>query len=241
MSINFTYGELKYTSTGFFECGVVGPAHSNLEGLVIIPSLVIDLGTGKRYKVTRIENYAFNSFRKINATSLPNTLQYIGWDAFFLTTITHLIVPQSVTSLSGAAFSNMRSLISIVFEPGIQIKEIPIALFADCENLLEIIFPPSINSFGRYPFRYLKQTINIYLCGSHYTFHESFMGETSATLIPYVTDKFQDDHFDSITVKRMDRDLCSVYDNFFIRKCSLKETGTPFFSYFLKFNCIFFC
>ena len=38
------------------------------------------------------------------------------------------------------------------------------------------------------------------------------MGETSATLIPFVTDKFQDDHFDSITVKRMDRDLCSVYD-----------------------------
>ena len=240
MSFNFTYGELNYTPASLFECGVASPAHSNLEGLVIIPSLVIDSKTGKRYRVTRIESYAFKYFTKINATSLPNTLQYIGWDAFYGTAISHLIIPQSVTDLSGAAFSNMWSLISIIFEPGIKLKRIPGAVFSDCKSLYEVLIPPSVESFGQFPFRYLKQTINIYLCGSHYTYPETIMSETNVTLIPYVTKKFQDENFASMDVAQMDRDLCSVYDNYFVRKCSVKETEISFFSFFLKFNFIFF-
>ena len=96
------------------------------EGDIIIPDAIVF--NEVIYRVTSIEDYAFDFCENLKSISIPNSVNIIGENAFcgckLLTAIT---IPHGVTTIG-----------EVVFE--------------DCKNLEAITIPDSIESIGREAF-----------------------------------------------------------------------------------------
>ena len=137
---------------------------STKETTIIIPAFVKD-SSGNLYKVTETNVYCFRGCNSIKNVTLPDTLQYIGRDTLFQTSVESLIIPASVEELDGAAFSHMTYCKSLIFQPGSKIKELKLAVFASITNVKEIIIPPSVVKMDR-PFYNCAGAKNVYFCGT---------------------------------------------------------------------------
>ncbi len=87
----------------------------------------------------------------ISSIILPESLQTIGFEAFTTcASLTEVYVPASVTTLGPSAFSWCTSLSKAVIEANI--NELQGSTFYKCEKLVEVKLPDSISSFGIYEF-----------------------------------------------------------------------------------------
>ncbi len=77
----------------------------------------------------------------------------MGTGAFQKTSISHIVIPNSVTRLDTQAFAQMGSLTQILFENGSMLSTIPSNCFNACSNLSTLTLPESIREIGSNAFR----------------------------------------------------------------------------------------
>ena len=105
-----------------------------------------------------IGNSAFNNCSSLTKIKFSNNLTSIGTSAFenckkVTSTIDDpFIIPNSVTNLGSSCFREMDGLVSVKFESGSTLTEIPNMAFDNCNNLAYITFPDNITTIGSIAF-----------------------------------------------------------------------------------------
>ncbi|MBR4829696.1 MAG: leucine-rich repeat protein [Muribaculaceae bacterium] len=98
-------------------------------------------------------------------TTIPNTVQAIGYGAFSgLTDITHIDIPSSVASIGDYAFNRCSDLNDISFSEGL--TNIGKSAFSNCTNIEEILFPNTLTSIDMFAFYQCEGLRNVYLGNS---------------------------------------------------------------------------
>ena len=119
------------------------------EGDIIIPETVVF--NEVIYRVTSIEDYAFDFCENLKSITIPNSVNIIGENAFcgckLLTAIT---ISNNVKSIGYGTFKYCDSLTAITIPHGV--TTIGEVVFEDCKNLEAITIPDSIESIGREAF-----------------------------------------------------------------------------------------
>ena len=217
--MTFTFGEFNFRTIDQHTCYIgtgSGDANAPIEGAsysgpAVIPSVAVDKITGKKYTVTKIHTYSFRKCNNLSGVYIPNTIIYIGFDAFACSSITNIVVPKSVEQLGNAAFSMLPELKSVVFEPGIKLKSLSIFVFSDCYKLKKIIIPPSVDSLSAGLIRYGSGNVDIYYCGSN-IINDDFTAESSIKPTVYVTKNYPSDTFGGYEVVLLaNESICEPY------------------------------
>ncbi len=91
--------------------------------------------------------------KEVTEINIPNGVTSIGRNAFAgCTSITKVTIPNTVTSISRGTFMNCSNLITIEFEEGINITEIPDYFCYNNNNLNKVNLPDTIVKIGSYAF-----------------------------------------------------------------------------------------
>ncbi|MBR3795078.1 MAG: leucine-rich repeat protein [Clostridia bacterium] len=117
---------------------------------VVIPSYIED-GPGYVYPVTGIDDCVFWSNKTITSIIIPDTVTYIGEEAFaYCSALTSVFIPGSVTTLAAGAFHQCAALRNITIPDSV--TSIGDSAFYGCESLTSISIPDSVTSLGNYAF-----------------------------------------------------------------------------------------
>lgn len=133
--------------------GYIVSSYSGSETSIVIPTIHFD------QPVTGIGSNAFNSNLFNNCSSLtsiiiPNSVTSIGDQAFReCINITSIIIPNSVTSIGEAAFTGCTNLQIVTFESESKLTSIGAAAFYGCSSLTSIIIPNSVTNIEVDAFR----------------------------------------------------------------------------------------
>ena len=198
MNKYFQFGIFNFTRLSSSTCSIGtadDPQHGNglvektntQETLIIIPSYAKD-ESGKLYRVIETNSFCFRGCTSIASVTLPDTLLVIAQDTFYDTSIENLLIPSSVTTLHVAAFSTMRKVKTIIFQPGSKVSILNRSMFATCDMLTIIILLPSIKLIER-GFRRFTSLRAVYYCGS-YDLSSLDVEWSSDEAIVYVTSNY---------------------------------------------------
>lgn len=117
---------------------------------VVIPSYIED-SWGDVEPVTQIGDWAFEDNTSITSVVLPNTVTHIGEAAFeSCTSLRSIYIPDSVTSLGAEAFYGCLALENIIIPDSV--TSIGSDAFRGCISLTSISIPDSVTSLGWYAF-----------------------------------------------------------------------------------------
>lgn len=121
---------------------------NTFRGDVIIPSTVVY--EGQTYTVTRIgDAAAYGKF--IASVSIPNTVTYIGSQAFrFCSNMTTVSIPSSVTFIGEYAFYGCSSLTSVELPD--ELTSIETYSFQNCSSLTSVRIPDKVTTVSFYAF-----------------------------------------------------------------------------------------
>lgn len=118
------------------------------EGELELPATVSD-ESGKQYTVAGIGKHAFNGCEKLTYIEIPNTVTYIGEEAFQETGLSSVVVPASVTKMGAQPFHFCKNLkVAEILGPVDSLN----CTFSECEALRMVTLPGSLKVFGSYAF-----------------------------------------------------------------------------------------
>ena len=111
----------------------------------------------KVYKVVAIGNQAFwgnNAYGGLTSISIPNTIKTIGSEAFGLTRLKTVTIPESVTSVGECAFYNCSALTTVYFNAinCLKMGRFNYNAFKDCDKLTNVYFGANVNIIPDYGF-----------------------------------------------------------------------------------------
>ena len=95
-------------------------------------------------------NDAFLGCTSLSCIVIPNSVTYIGDDAFSMTALSSVVIPNSVTSIGKGTFWNCTFLSSIVIPNSV--TSIEKQAFDGCTSLSSIVIPDSVTNIGERAF-----------------------------------------------------------------------------------------
>lgn len=114
--------------------------------------------------VTVIGEESFARAKKLKEVKISNTVKTIEASAFLVTwELERIVIPDSVTKLTGNAFSNS-GVKSVVLPTGI--NEIETRLFDKCTSLESVVIPANITHIDDFAFSMCDKLKNVYFVGS---------------------------------------------------------------------------
>ena len=114
-----------------------------------IPETVSDGGV--TYTVVCIRDSAFWGCSSLTSVIIPNSVTSIGSSAFeYCSSLTSVTIPNSVTSIGDQAFSYCTSLTSVTIPNSV--TSIGNSAFCRCSSLTSVTIPNSVTSIGSYAF-----------------------------------------------------------------------------------------
>lgn len=91
--------------------------------------------------------------------TVPDGVDGIGYRAFYCSSLTNIILPESVTHIDDGAFLNCQSLTNIEIPDSV--TSIGNGVFGDCEKLTNVNIPDSITGISKSMFSYCRALTNI--------------------------------------------------------------------------------
>ncbi|RRD79689.1 leucine-rich repeat domain-containing protein [Alloprevotella sp. OH1205_COT-284] len=147
-------GRITYKLNEATKTAAVKSGDPTFNGEETIPATIQH--NGKNYKVTSIENEAFQRYKAIGF-SLPEGLETIGKNAFDKCWgLTKISFPSTLTTIEEAAFSGCINLQDVYF-PNEGLTNLNASVFAGCTGLYKISLPASLKYLGRFVFNYCNK------------------------------------------------------------------------------------
>ncbi len=105
-------------------------------------------------------NYAFSDCSSLSNIVIPDSVTDIGDYVFFhCRSLSNIVIPDSVTDIGEGAFSDCRSLSNIVIPDSV--TDIGEGAFSGCSSLSNIVIPDSVADIGDYAFFHCSSLSNI--------------------------------------------------------------------------------
>ena len=102
---------------------------------------------GKTYKVTGLQNGAFQNYTKLISITLPKGITSIGTNTFqYCSSLKSVNIPEGVTTIGPRAFSGCYALTSIVLPDSL--TKIDASAFGDCITLTDITFDGTMEQWN---------------------------------------------------------------------------------------------
>ena len=136
---------LEYTLNSDGESYSVSGIGTCTDADIVIPSMYENL------PVTSIGECAFYECTSMTSVIIPNSITSIGSAAFYeCTSMTSVIIPNSTTSIGSAAFYECTSMTSVIIPNSI--TSIGSSAFYGCTSITSIIIPDNVSSIGEETF-----------------------------------------------------------------------------------------
>ena len=141
----YTENNVNYSYTVGNQNAKVAASPSASGAVTILASFIVDSVT---YNVTTIhDSYVFINCTTLTSIIVPNSVTSIGYGTFRnCIALTSITLPNSVTSIANNAFQNCSSLTRITLPNSLII--IGVQLFLGCSALISVTIPNSITSIG---------------------------------------------------------------------------------------------
>ena len=154
LTFDFTYeGEtLRYEVIAESEVWVASRGEEesyNISGELKIPSEVEF--EAKKYKVTRIGQWAFRDCSNLQSVVIPNSVMSIEAEAFAGCGLQNIVLPSSVKSIGAGAFGGNTNLQSIGIPNSV--TTIEVGAFHGCTNLQRVSISESVANINSFAFK----------------------------------------------------------------------------------------
>ena len=148
-SFDFVKNGICYNLINNHQVGVCRNPMTTYSGSITVPEKV--KSGGEDYTVSAIEDMAFYSCTNLTSINLPHSISHIGNSAFYGSSISSIIIPDSVRTMGVSAFSKCNKLIDVTFNN--VMTSISDNSFMGCKSLSNFIIPSCVTHIGKAAFK----------------------------------------------------------------------------------------
>lgn len=135
---------------------VITDCSTDISGTYIVPDTI------EGYPVTAICNSAFENCTSLTGIVLPNSITYLSYRSFYnCTSLTSIIIPNGVSILSGDAFVNCTSLESVILPDSL--TYIGTTVFSRCTKLKSVEIPNGVTAIDDTAFQGCTALTSVYI------------------------------------------------------------------------------